>query len=71
MNMHRIHIFISALILLFAGTSLSAQEKDLTAARENDIVTAVSLYNERDFKGAAAVLDGIISEAPDNDAAWY
>ncbi len=71
MNMHRIHIFISALMLLFAGTLLSAQDKDVTVGHENDIVTAVSLYNERDFKGAAAVLDGIISEAPDNDAAWY
>ena len=70
MNMHRIHIFISAIMFFFAGVSLPAQDKDMKTGHENDIITAVSLYNERDFKGAAEVLDKVVSQAPDNDAAW-
>ena len=67
--MHHIHIFITFLILFLAGTSVSAQTGN--ASHENSIVTAVSLYNERDFQGAKKILDGILSENDSDDAAWY
>ena len=66
-----VYIFVSALMLLLAGFSLSAQDREKEALRENEVLTAVSLYNERDFKAAASVLDKTLLEDPSNDAAWY
>ena len=71
MNRHTLYILISSLVLLFTGLSLSAQERAEEALRENEVLTAVSLYNKRDFKSAAAMLDKTISADPSNDAAWY
>ena len=71
MNRHTLYILISSLVLLFTGLSLSAQECAEEALRENEVLTAVSLYNKRDFKAAAAMLDKTISADPSNDAAWY
>ena len=71
MTMHRIYILLTALLLVFAGHSLSAQESIKAADHENAIVTAVSHYNERNFKAAVEVLDRVLAEDPSNDAAWY
>lgn len=71
MNMRRIYILIAVLVISLFHTDLCAQEREKQAAQENAIVTAVSLYNQRDFTSAAAVLENIIKEDPSNDAAWY
>lgn len=63
------------LILFFCFLAISsvagAQSKKDKAEYENDIVSAVARYNERDFKSAAAILDKVMTEDPDNDAAYY
>ena len=71
MSRQTLYIFISSLLLLFVGHLLSAQEREKEALHENEVLTAVSLYNERNFKAAAGILDKTISEDPSNDAAWY
>ena len=72
MTMHRIHILIASLVLLLCcATALCAQDQEMRALRENDIVTAVSLYNERKFDDAESVLNRIMAADPGNDAAWY
>ena len=71
MSRQTLYIFISSLLLLFVGHPLSAQEREKEALHENEVLTAVSLYNERNFKAAAGILDKTISEDPSNDAAWY
>lgn len=38
---------------------------------ENRIVSAVEKYDERDFSRASELLEGIVAEAPDNDAAHF
>ncbi len=72
MTMHRIHILIASLVLLlFCPAALTAQDQEIRALQENDIVTAVSLYNERKFDDAEAVLNKVMAADPRNDAAWY
>ena len=62
---------ISALTLLSVSYLLPAQTVREGAEEGNMILTAVEKYNERDIKGARTVLDAVIAEDPENDAAWY
>ena len=38
---------------------------------DNQLIDAVSLYNEGHLREAESLLSGICSASPDNDAAWY
>ena len=69
--MHRIHILIVSLLLMVTSAALHAQDHQAMASLENEIVTAVSLYNERKFDEAEAVLNKVMAADPRNDAAWY
>lgn len=69
--MQRIYILIISLILLAWPAVLHAQEHEAKALQENEIVTAVSLYNEGKFDEADAVLAKVMAADPLNDAAWY
>lgn len=71
MTMHRIHILIVSLLLMVTSAALHAQDHQAMASLENEIVTAVSLYNERKFDEAEAVLNKVMAADPRNDAAWY
>jgi len=71
MKRNIIYIVFSALTLLSASSLLPAQTVREGAEEGNMILTAVEKYNERDIKGARAVLDAVIAEDPENDAAWY
>ena len=59
------------LVLILMPLSVKAQTHEVKAENDNQIITAVSLYNERKFDKAAEVLDGIIAADLKNDAAWY
>ncbi len=50
---------------------LSAQELRPEAECENKILQAVEKYNSRDIDAATKILNELISEAPELDAAWY
>lgn len=71
MNRNIIYIVFSALAFLSTSSLLQAQTEREGSKEGNMILTAVEKYNERDIKGAMAVLDEVIAEDPDNDAAWY
>ena len=64
-------IYILMLVLILMPLSVKAQTHEVKAENDNQIITAVSLYNERKFDKAAEVLDGIIAADLKNDAAWY
>jgi len=61
----------TVIVLFLLALGASAQDIPVRIEHENEIITAVSRYNERDFDAAAAILAEIISEDPQNDAAWY
>lgn len=66
---------LSVTILSFAFTfigvrSLSAQQ-DRENYYENQVVSAVSEYNEKNFSKAAEILERVVAESPGNDAAHY
>lgn len=69
--MHKIYILLTTLCLAILPVLSSAQSRNLEAAAENDIISAVALYNERNFDGAKAILDRLRVNNPSNDAAWY
>ena len=69
--MHKIYILLTTLCLAILPVLSSAQSRNLEAAAENDIISAVALYNERNFDGAKAILDRLRVDSPSNDAAWY
>ncbi|MBE6243005.1 MAG: tetratricopeptide repeat protein [Bacteroidales bacterium] len=69
MNRNLIYIILSLAILLPA--SLSGQSVREGAESANMIITAVERYNERDIDGAKKILQQIIAEDSENDAAWY
>lgn len=70
--MHKtIYKIISILCLSLSGLAMKAQDPDLAIKHENDLITAVSLFNDRKLEESQAVLDKILSEDPSNDAAWY
>ena len=71
MTMRSIYILLTFLMLLFARFGAAAQVADMKTGHENDIITAVSLLDERDFKASREILDRIIAQDPSNDAAWY
>lgn len=67
--MLRYYILLPVLILLLSASELSAQKP--SADSGGDIVSAVALYNKRDFAGAKAILDALRLQNPADDAAWY
>ena len=69
--MHKIYILLTTLCLAILPVLSSAQSRNQEAATENDIISAVALYNERNFDGAKAILDRLRVDSPSNDAAWY
>ena len=69
--MHKIYILLTTLCLAILPVLSSAQSRNQEAAAENDIISAVALYNERNFDGAKAILDRLRVNDPSNDAAWY
>ena len=69
--MHKIYILLTTLCLATLPVLSSAQSRNQEAAAENDIISAVALYNERNFDGAKAILDRLRVDSPSNDAAWY
>lgn len=63
-------------IIILAGLFLiqipsGAQDKVKEAGIENQLISAVEKYNEKDLDGAETLLKSIMAEAPENDAAWY
>ena len=63
-------------IIILAGLFLiqipsGAQDKVKEAGIENQLISAVGKYNEKDLDGAETLLKSILAEAPENDAAWY
>ena len=71
MKRNYIYIIFSVLMFLSVSSVSSAQTEREGAAESNMILTAVEKYNERDIKGAMAILNEVIAVNPDNDAAWY
>ena len=71
MDRHLIYIIFSALMLLSASFLTSAQTVREGSEEGNMILTAVGKYNDRDIKGAVAILQEVIAADPENDAAWY
>ena len=69
--MHKIYILLTTLCLAILPVLSSAQSRNQEAAAENDIISAVALYNERNFDDAKAILDRLRVDSPSNDAAWY
>lgn len=69
--MHKLHIFIFVLLLTASSFMGMAQNHDAKALQENEIITAVSLYNERKLDQAQTVLKTVLAADPQNDAAWY
>lgn len=70
-TMHKLHIFIFVLLLTASSFMGMAQNHDAKALQENEIITAVSLYNERKLDQAQTVLNTVLAADPQNDAAWY
>lgn len=73
MKMKNIHILLTSLsLLLSAASGLSAQEYIRPQSRhENMIIEAVEAFNAKNIEGAVTLLNQIVAEDPDNDAAWY
>ena len=69
--MHKIYILLTTLCLAILPVLSSAQSRSAEAAAENDIISAVALFNERNLDGAKAILDRLRVNSPSNDAAWY
>ena len=70
-DMHKIYILLTTLCLAILPVLSSAQSRSAEAAAENDIISAVALFNERNLDGAKAILDRLRVNSPSNDAAWY
>ena len=71
MDRHLIYIIFSALMLLSVSYVTTAQTVRDGSEEGNMILTAVEKYNDRDIKGAVAILQEVIAADPENDAAWY
>ena len=69
--MHKIYILLTTLCLAILPVLSSAQSLNREATAENDIITAVALFNERNLDGAKVILDRLRVDCPSNDAAWY
>ena len=68
--MNRILAYLTTIltaILLVAG----AYAQNPGSRQENMVMSAVEKYNSHDYAAARAVLNNIIKESPENDAAWY
>lgn len=65
---------ISALLTTFFMTIMMvcpAWAQRPGSAQENQILSAVHKYNQRDFDGARATLKTVLEKDTDSDAAWY
>ena len=69
--MQKIHIVLFLIFSLLPLGISNAQSLNEGREVENEIISAVSLYNERDFDGAEVLLGKIMREDPSNDAAFY
>ena len=69
--MQKIHIFLFLIFSLLPLGISNAQSLNEGREVDNEIISAVSLYNERDFDGAEVLLGKIMREDPSNDAAFY
>ena len=69
--MSRFFLTIISLSSLFIS-SVAVNAEDLkTKQAENQIITAVEFYNDRQFAKAETVLKDVVREFPDNDAARF
>lgn len=58
-------------LFLLASGPMAAQKSPVRSGDDGDIVSAVALYNKRDFAGAKAILERLRTADPSDDAAWY
>lgn len=71
MNM-RIKKYLVLFLAFMMTLPLAAQTRVVTPATgESVLVSAVALYDDRNFKEAERLLRALIAECPDNDAALY
>lgn len=69
---HILRLFLYTLyIYLFSAICASGQPSGGVSQNGLSIVSAVEKYNDKDFKGAEAVLNEILVSNPSDDAAWY
>ena len=64
------------ILILICGTFLvpvhsHAQSERAEARHENMLLSAVEKFNANDADAAMSILEDIVAEDPDNDAAWY
>ena len=64
------------ILILICGTFLvpvhsNAQSERAEARHENMLLSAVEKFNANDADAAMSILEKIVAEDPDNDAAWY
>lgn len=64
------------ILILICGTFLvpvhsHAQSERAEARHENMLLSAVEKFNAKDAGAAMSILEKIVAEDPDNDAAWY
>ncbi len=72
MDMNRlINIFIASVFLTASAAVAGAQSVRPESKHENMILSAVEMLNENKVDGAMAVLQEVIADDPQEDAAWY
>lgn len=59
------------MVLAAVLMALGASAQSLESIQENMILSAVEKYNEKDNAAAREILNNIVKQEPDNDAAWY
>ncbi len=71
--MKRLIYYIVFVFMGFAMASVSSDAQTVRpeAEHENMILSAVGKINDKDIDGAMSILQGIIAEDAENDAAWY
>ncbi len=68
-----VNVLIICLSARAAGQecAIGKEEMEVAAAARNGIIEAVEKFNAKDFKGAVELLEVLIEEEPENDAACY
>lgn len=66
-----IYILFSVCLMSCAVQSAMAQNVRQEAKQENMLIDAVAAFNERKLDVSMAILEKLIAEDPENDAAWY
>ncbi|MBO5807873.1 MAG: tetratricopeptide repeat protein [Bacteroidales bacterium] len=59
------------LVSVIMGINASAQNSRPGSEAENMVISAVSRMNANDIEGARGILSSVLSQDPENDAAWY